>query len=304
MASIRAFRPIRSSPGHAAVHRPTPFSHRARTGVFRRCTRRGSDRTATGTLRAVLARAFRHAAYLRIDHVMGLQRLYTIPDGFDARHGAYVSYRAEELHALVSLEAHRAGAVVVGEDLGTVPGEVRDRMASDKMLRSWVFQFESSLEDPLPEPPCEALASLGTHDLARFGAFLWGADIDEKQLAGQLSKRQAAARRAERDSWRQAFLQAVGSPAGLPATEKTAAAYEGALAHLGRSMVDLVLVDLEEIWDEREPQNRPGTGPEAHNWTRRASLSLAEICSDRRVTDLLGHLDQLRRAEPPRQGPK
>jgi 4-alpha-glucanotransferase len=257
-----------------------------------------------GYFRAVLARAFRHAAFLRIDHVMGLQRLYTIPEGFDARHGAYVSYRAEELHALVSLEADRAGAVVVGEDLGTVPDEVRDRMASDQMLRSWVFQFESSIDEPLPEPPRDALASLGTHDLARFGAFLWGADIDEKQLAGQLARTEAAARRAERNSWRQALLQAIGSPAGLPAIEKTAVAYEGSLAHLGRSMVDLVLVDLEEIWDEREPQNRPGTGPEAHNWTRRASQSLAEICSDRKVIDVLGHLDQLRRAEPSKRGPK
>ena len=92
----------------------------------------------------VLRRAFRHAAYLRVDHIMGLQRLYWIPEGFDARHGAYVSYRADELHAVVALEAHRAGAVVVGEDLGTVPDGVRARMAEDRMLRSWVLQFEST----------------------------------------------------------------------------------------------------------------------------------------------------------------
>jgi 4-alpha-glucanotransferase len=75
----------------------------------------------------VLRRAFRHASYLRVDHIMGLQRLYWIPEGFDARHGAYVSYRADELYAVVALEAHRAGAVVVGEDLGTVPDGVRRR---------------------------------------------------------------------------------------------------------------------------------------------------------------------------------
>ena len=66
---------------------------------------------------------------------MGLQRLYMIPEGFDATDGAYVSYRADELHALVALEAHRAGTVVVGEDLGTVPEGVRQRMARDRMLR-------------------------------------------------------------------------------------------------------------------------------------------------------------------------
>jgi 4-alpha-glucanotransferase len=80
---------------------------------------------------AALRRAFRHADCLRIDHVMGLQRLFMIPDG-GAGHGAYVSYRAEELHALVALEAHRNGCVVVGEDLGTVPGGVRRRMARDR----------------------------------------------------------------------------------------------------------------------------------------------------------------------------
>ena len=99
----------------------------------------------------ILRRAFRHASYLRVDHVMGLQRLYWIPEGFGARHGAYVSYRAEELHALVSLEAHRAGSVVVGEDLGTVPAGVRERMTEDHMLRSWVLQFESKVDDPLPD---------------------------------------------------------------------------------------------------------------------------------------------------------
>ena len=144
-------------------------------------------------VRAALARAFRHADYVRIDHVMGLQRLYMIPDGFDARHGAYVSYRPEEMHALVVLEAERAGTVVVGEDLGTVAEEVRERMAADKMLRSWVFQFESSAEVPLPAPPIDVLASLGTHDLPRFGTFLWGGDIDEKEASGELPAADAAA---------------------------------------------------------------------------------------------------------------
>ena len=135
----------------------------------------------------IVRRAFRHASYLRVDHVMGLQRLYWIPEGFDARHGAYVSYRADELHAVVSLEAHRAGSVVVGEDLGTVPAGVRERMADDHMLRSWVLQFESTAEDPLPTPPASALASWGTHDLARFEAYFWGIDIDENERAGWLS---------------------------------------------------------------------------------------------------------------------
>jgi len=249
-------------------------------------------------LRAVLGRAFRHAGYLRIDHVMGLQRLYAIPDGFNARHGAYLAYRPDELHALVSLEAHRAGTVVVGEDLGTVPEEVRERMASDKMLRSWVFQFESTPKEPFPAPPGDVLASLGTHDLPRFGTFLWGKDIDERQQAGQLSQAQASRQRVARRSWRVALLRAVGErPNEFGAPETTAAALKGSLAHLAASAARLVLVDIEEIWDERRPQNKPGTGPEADNWRRRAALSLSEIRSDRKVIEMLCHVDKLRQKE-------
>ena len=123
---------------------------------------------------ASLRRAFRHAAYLRIDHVMGLERLYWISEGFDAQHGAYVSYRADEIHAVVSLEAARAGVVVVGEDLGTVSEGVRSRMAEDRMLRSWVLQFESTPEEPLPAAHARALASWGTHDLPRASAPISG----------------------------------------------------------------------------------------------------------------------------------
>ena len=99
-----------------------------------------------------------------------------------------------------SLEAHRAGSVVVGEDLGTVPAGVRERMAEDHMLRSWVLQFESSAHDPLPTPPAAAMASWGTHDLARFEAYFWGIDIDENERAGHLSAAEAATqRRGARD---------------------------------------------------------------------------------------------------------
>ena len=102
----------------------------------------------------VLRRAVRHAAYLRVDHVMGLQRLYWIPEGFDAQHGAYVSYRADELHAIVSLEAHRAGAVVVGRG----PGHGARRSARAHGRRTGCCARGSSSSsrrptDPLPTRP-------------------------------------------------------------------------------------------------------------------------------------------------------
>jgi 4-alpha-glucanotransferase len=244
-------------------------------------------------LRAVFARAFRHASYVRIDHVMGLQRLYVIPDGNDSVDGAYVSYDADELHALVSLEAHRAGASVVGEDLGTVPDGVRERMARDGMLRSWVFEFKSTLDDPLPDVPRDVLASLATHDTSRFVAFLWGYDVDESEKLGQLTSAQADARRAERALYREALFEELDVPI-LSDSQLTDAAREGCVAHMSASAALLVLVDLEELWGESEPQNRPGTTD--GNWRQRASLTLEEIRVDPKISAELDAIDRLRRS--------
>ncbi|HWD54090.1 MAG TPA: 4-alpha-glucanotransferase [Acidimicrobiales bacterium] len=232
---------------------------------------------------AALDRAFRHAECLRVDHVMGLERLYMIPEGFSAREGTYVSYPADELHALVCIGADRRGSAVVGEDLGTVPATVRRRMARDKMLRTWVFQFESTVAEPLPEPPRRALAALGTHDLPTFAAFLAGDDITERERAGLLSPDAASAARAERADWRRRLLGKLGlvRDAGAPADGAgTLEALGGCLAHLARGPADLVLVDLEDVWGERVAQNHPGTGPGAGNWRRRSARSLEEIRAD------------------------
>jgi 4-alpha-glucanotransferase len=243
-------------------------------------------------LRSVFARAFRHASYVRVDHIMGLQRLYVVPEGNDAFHGAYLSYQADELHALVSLEAHRAGASVIGEDLGTVPEGVRERMARDGMLRSWVFEFKSTLDDPLPEAPRDVLASLATHDVARFAAFLWGHDIDESEKIGQLSSHEADARRAERALYREALFAALDVPV-LSDPELTDAAREGCVAHVSASAALLVLVDLEELWGESEPQNRPGTID--GNWRQRAALTLEQIRVAPKISAELDTINRLRR---------
>lgn len=238
---------------------------------------------------AALRRAFLHADCVRIDHVMGLQRMYMIPDGYDATDGAYVSYRAEELHALVALEAHRAGAVVVGEDLGTVPEGVRRRMARDHMLRTWVFQFESTPERPLPPPAATALASLGTHDLPRFGAFLWGEDIDERADQGALDPDQANAERRTRARWRRRLFDELGLPADGQPEQVTAHALRECLRYLARSEAPIVLVDLEEMWDERRAQNHPGT-QSGDNWRQRARRSFDDFSSDREINQTLSEL--------------
>lgn len=219
--------------------------------------RQDGYRYQISSLRHLMSRA----AVVRVDHVMGLHRLYWVPAGRDATDGVYVRYHADELRAVTCLEAHRAGVGVVGEDLGTVPDGVREAMVQDRMLRSWVFEFE-----PRDDPPELALASLATHDLPRFGTWL----DDRPEVAATLA----------------------GTGWGGP----TAAA----LDRLAAGPARLMMVDLEDLWGERRPQNRPGTT--IGNWENRALRTVDEMASDPTVTAVLEAVDRARSPEEPGVG--
>lgn len=248
----------------------------------------GSRRQGHRHLAAVLRRAMSRAAVVRLDHVMGLHRLWFVPEGAAATDGAYVRYPSDELRAVVALEAARAGAAVVGEDLGTVPDEVRRDMAADGMLRSAVWQFDATPADPFPVPPEASLASLGTHDLPTLAGFLTAGD------EGTAGDDPAADERAERAE-RRALRRAVG-----PGLED---ALWRCLTHLAASPARLTLVDVADLWLEHEQQNVPGTGAEAGSFRRRARRTLAELAGDRAVVDLLRAVDVARRTASPSEPP-
>jgi 4-alpha-glucanotransferase len=186
---------------------------------------------------------------------------------------------------------------------------MRRRMAEDRMLRSWVLQFESTADVPLPDPPAGMLASWGTHDLPRFAAYFSGDDIDEREANGELSQLAATAERTGRKQWRSALLRAIGLPDGPNAPDEaqdddlTLVALRSCLAHLATSEADLVLVDLEDLWGERQPQNRPGTGTEAANWRQRANRTLTAARHDRATVDFLHRLTELRQSAPSTETP-
>ncbi|MFZ0668160.1 MAG: 4-alpha-glucanotransferase [Acidimicrobiales bacterium] len=239
------------------------------------------------SMRHVMTRA----SVVRIDHVMGLHRLYWVPDGTDARHGVYVKYNADELHAIIVLESTRAGCAVVGEDLGTVPGEVRRSMDRDGMLSSFVFQFSSSTENPLPEPSDHQIATFGTHDLPTFSGYWSGLDIDERRESGLIDAAQAQSDTTDRAEWRSALSESLGLDATT--SDVTSGALKGVLVHLSRSPAPLMMFDVEDLWLEPEQQNHPGSGPEAGNFKRRASHSLATL-RDPRVEGLMDALTAAR----------
>ncbi|MGO9342382.1 MAG: 4-alpha-glucanotransferase [Acidimicrobiales bacterium] len=256
------------------------------------CIREDGYRYVIACLRHVMA----HACVMRVDHVMGLHRLYCVPDGFDARHGAYVRYHADEMRALLVLEASRSNTVVAGEDLGTVPPVVRSDMARDGMLSSFVLQFTSTEFDPFPVPPELSIATLGTHDLPTFRAFWSGYDIENHHRQVRVDSQGKAEEEIARAQWRDSTMQHLNLAAGSGAdpAETAPAALRGFLEHLGRSPAQIVLVDLEDLWLEPDQQNRPGTGAEERNFTRRASLTMEEIEVDPGVIDVLGALNVAR----------
>ncbi len=231
-------------------------------------------------LAATLRAAMGHASVVRIDHVMGLHRLWFVPDGMEATDGVYVRYPEEELRAVVVLEAARAGVAVVGEDLGTVPSEVRRAMHRDGMLRSFVYQFEATPRRPFPDAPPDALASLGSHDLPAFAAWWGGDDIDDRRRRGLTPPADAAAERRGRQALRAAVSRALDLPTGAGRAGAAGGrgsgravtagrALRACLEHLAASKAPLVLVDPPDLWGEREPYNRPGTGAEEPNFRRR-----------------------------------
>jgi len=187
---------------------------------------------------------------------------------------------------------------VVGEDLGTVPDEVRRGMADSGILRSWVMEFEVSAERPLPTAPVDSMASVGTHDLPRFAAFWDGADIEEQADRGVLDEQEAKERRGARADWRTALAAPVAPeeagdpPTGEPDPRDGLTTCLGAMA-AGPSLQ--VLVDLEDLWLERRPVNRPGV-PDAPNWRIRARRTLDQVTTDGDLRRLLRMVDAGRHA--------
>lgn len=246
--------------------------------------------------RQCLEHHLRVAGTLRIDHVMGLHRLFCIPHGARAVDGVYVRFPADELYAVLSLESHRHQASICGEDLGTVPRAVRSAMAKHNLARSYVLQFEihPDRERTLGPVPQHAVAAVNTHDMVPFAGFVAGDDLDRRLELGLLDAASLARERSERDAAIEALRRYL-SRVGLLQAGDTGplALYRACLSWLAASRADLLLANLEDFWGERAPQNVPGTTTEYPNWRRRLRRSIEQIRSD---PDVVAAVAALRRA--------
>lgn len=245
--------------------------------------------------RDAVAHHMTHAGLLRLDHVMGLHRLYWIPEGASAAEGTYVRYHADELYAILVLESRRHDCVIVGEDLGTVPPEVPRKMSRHGVRRMYVVQYEAKGEKPpLPEPPAASVASINTHDMPPFSSFWNADDVDDRLEQNLLDASGAAAERSSRDLMKNEISASLVGNGLLNAWpgDDAMKVLEGLLAFLASSPAEIILVNPEDLWGERQPQNRPGV-PE-RSWRQKFRMRLEDVQADGTIRRVLEHVQARR----------
>ena len=242
-------------------------------------------------LAASLAHQASLAGVLRVDHIMAWTRLYWIPHGMGVHEGTYVSYPAEELFGMLTLESTLNQCEVVGENLGTVPREIHKALPRHGIWGMYLAEFQSP-EDPAILPPTEMdVALVGTHDTPTFAGWLTANDVGERVRYGLMPEHAAPGVRDERARAAHWLAERMNS-----CVDEPHALLAELLAWLGRSQSPLVVPWLEDLWLEDRGVNLPGTrSSDRPNWQRPMSRLLDEIFTDAQVQDLLDRLDQARR---------
>ncbi|MBU0674479.1 MAG: malto-oligosyltrehalose synthase [Proteobacteria bacterium] len=261
--------------------------------------------SAYGPFIATLRANMRHAGALRLDHVMGLNRLFWVPSGKNPTEGAYVRYPFEELTAILALESQRNKCLVVGEDLGTVPDEIRDGLLPQKVLSCRLLYFEKNEAGEFQSPadyPAQAMVAATTHDLPTLAGYWQGRDLALRTELGLFPdpdqrNSQIIARAADRS--RLLLLLAhhglLPEGAGLDPAAYPRMRPELALAvhaFLARTSSKLFLFQMEDVLGQTEQINLPGTVDEYPNWQRKLVLDLEEWPNTEQITL---HVEAIRR---------
>ena len=229
------------------------------------------------TIRSII----RHAGGLRIDHVMGLFRLWWVPQGSPPKDGAFVRYAAEELLAILAVESTRAQAIVVGEDLGTVEEGVREILAEQNVLSYRLLWFE---EQPPPHYPWKALAAVTTHDLPTLAGVWTGADLESQRTCGATPDEKA------QEQFRTKLMEMSQVEAHTNLEEVITETF----TKLAESPSAVVMADLEAACAVTERPNMPTSGGNYPNWSLALPCSLEELNSAERPAKLAEILNRRR----------
>ncbi len=257
---------------------------------------------------ATLRANMRHAGALRIDHVMGLLRLFWVPPGVNATDGAYVRYPLNDLLGILALESERHRCLIIGEDLGTVPDEIRVALAAMGVLSYRLFYFQRDREGEFAKPSdysAQAAVAVTTHDLPTLAGFWHGQDLNERLLLGlypsaQIGEREARQRGEDRGRLLRALERERLLPAGITPKPASSPAMSPALAraahvYLGRAPSKVMLVQLEDVIGQLAPVNLPGTVDERPNWRQKLDVDLDDLFKDERLLLFAAALDAARK---------
>jgi 4-alpha-glucanotransferase len=230
---------------------------------------------------ATLRAALRNAGGVRIDHAMGLTRLWLVPHGASPADGAYLRYPLDDLLRLTALESHRHRAIVIGEDLGTVEPEFRERLSTAGIAGMDVLWFQRKGRSFLPPRAWrrDAVTMTTTHDLPTVAGWWTGADIETRDRLGLLPDKKKETRERAKDRaalWR-AFRKTGAAQSEEPTSADSAPVVDAAIAFTAQSPAPLVLVPIEDILGLKEQPNVPGTIDEHPNWRRRLDRPAAVL---------------------------
>ena len=249
----------------------------------------------------MLRAALRHAGGVRIDHVMGLRRLWVIPEGAGATEGAYLRFPLDDMLRLVALESQRHHGIVLGEDLGTVPEGFQDQLRGRGIMGVRVLWFErdgNAYRPPAAWPP-GAVAMTSTHDLPTVAGWWSGRDLDWRRELNMIGDERAVwfehqNRSRDRARLWDAFRDSGAAAGDMPPPEKPAPAVDAAVRHVGRAACELVMLPLEDALAQTEQPNLPGTTHEHPNWRRRVPRPADRLLDEPEVATRLSGLAEAR----------
>jgi 4-alpha-glucanotransferase len=244
----------------------------------------------------IIRHQLKYAGLLRIDHIMGLHRLFWIPDGMENSEGLYVNYPAEELYAVLCLESFRNETTIIGEDLGLVPAEVRQSMNKHNIYRMFIGQYELISESKIGNIPANSIAGLNTHDMFPFKAFWEELDIAERLNIGLLNETTAQQEQIQRKFLKMEITDILNKNyPGFNPEDGIQEVFNHLMLLLAVSPAHAVLVNLEDACGETKPQNIPGTQDKS-NWTKKAKYSLEELSRMPAIIELLKSINKIRKS--------
>lgn len=253
----------------------------------------------SGVLRAIMARG----GALRIDHAIGLERMFWIPEGMGPADGGYVRYPVDELFAVIALESVREKSLVIGEDLGTLPEGFHKRMQSANMLSYRLLYFEQDTRGEFVAPdryPKLATVAVTTHDLATLPGYWEARDLHVRDRLKQFPAEDVkAASFKQREKDRRALVRTLKREGLLPPSvpDDSTLSFEimvAAYRYIARTPSLLMLLSIEDVAGEMEQANLPGTLDEHPNWQRTLSLALERLKDDERLHSLARAVDEER----------